>query len=67
MQPFEAVDLLRQKAVSKEFPSGGAYVFYENQYGVQFRSIENIIKEDSKEPDIFVNDNMIYDDDALII
>lgn len=45
MPPFAAIDMLKQKAVSLEHPSGGAYVFYENQYGVQFRSIEDIIKE----------------------
>ena len=45
LQPFVAIDMLRQKAVSLEHPSGGAFVFYENQYGMQFRSIEGIIKE----------------------
>ena len=45
MQPFAAIDMLRQKAVSQEFPSGGAFVFFENQYGVQFKSIESFFKE----------------------
>ena len=49
MQPFAAVDMLRQRAVSKEFPSGGAFVFYENQYGIQFRSVEGIITDGKKE------------------
>lgn len=48
MQPFAAIDMLRQKAVSKEFSSGGAFVFFENQYGVQFRSIEGIITDNKK-------------------
>lgn len=45
LAPFEAVDFLRQKAVSAEFPSGGAFVFFENQYGIQFRSIEGLLKD----------------------
>jgi len=44
-QPFEAIDLLRQKAVSQEYSSGGSFVFFENQYGVHFRSVENLIAE----------------------
>ncbi|NBP56713.1 hypothetical protein EBU71_09310 [bacterium] len=45
MKPFAAIDMLRQKAVSLEYPSGGVFVFYENQYGMQFRSIENLLRE----------------------
>lgn len=45
MRPFEAVDFLRQRAVSEEFASGGAYLFFENQYGVHFRSVEHLMKE----------------------
>lgn len=57
MQPFAAIDMLRQKAVSLEYPSGGVFVFYENQYGMQFRSIENLIKEgkDSKASKVFTH------------
>jgi len=42
---FQAVDFVRQKAVSAEYPSGGAFLFFENQYGVQFRSIEGLLAE----------------------
>lgn len=45
LNPFQAIDLLRQKAVSSEFASGGAYVFFENQFGYQFKSIEGLLKE----------------------
>lgn len=49
MQPFAAVDMLRQRAVSKDYPSGGVFVFFENQYGIQFRSVEGIVTEGKKE------------------
>lgn len=45
LNPFEAIDLLRQKAVSADFPSGGSFVFFENQYGIQFKSIEGLCKD----------------------
>lgn len=45
MTPFEAIDMLKQKAVSQEFSSGGAFVFFENQHGIHFKSIESLIKE----------------------
>ena len=45
--PFEAVDFLRQKAVAKR-PSGGVFVFFENQYGFQFISLEKLIEDGKK-------------------
>lgn len=45
LKPFQAIDFLRQKAVSSEFASGGSFVFYENQFGHQFKSIEGLMKE----------------------
>ncbi len=49
MHPFAAIDMLRQKAVSLEYPTGGAFVFYENQYGIQFRSIEGLLTDGKKD------------------
>lgn len=46
---FEAIDYVRQRAVSAEYPSGGVFLFFENQYGYQFRSIEGIISEGKKQ------------------
>lgn len=48
LNPFEAIDFLRQKAVSAEYPSGGSFVFFENQFGCQFRSIEGLLAEGKK-------------------
>lgn len=45
LPPFQAIDFLRQKAVSAEFASGGSYVFFENQFGYQFKSIEGLLKD----------------------
>lgn len=45
--PFEAIDLLRQRAIAKR-PSGGVFVFYENQHGFNFTSIERLLEEGMK-------------------
>lgn len=45
LKPFEAIDFLRQKAISAEFASGGSFVFFENQFGHQFKSVEALLKE----------------------
>lgn len=45
LSPFQAVDLIKQRSISQEFPTGGVFVFFENQYGLQFRSIEGLLKE----------------------
>lgn len=47
MTGFKAIDYLRQKAISK-LPSGGVFVFYENQYGYNFTSIEKLIEDGKK-------------------
>lgn len=49
LSPFSAIDFLRQRSVSAENPSGGAYVFFMNQYGFHFKSIENLLKEGKAE------------------
>ena len=51
--PFICIDMLRQKAVNKT-PFGGLFFFYENQYGIHFKSVDKMIEEgkstiDSKE------------------
>lgn len=44
MSPFQAIDYLRQKAIAKR-PSGGVYVFFENQYGYNFVTLEKLIED----------------------
>jgi hypothetical protein len=52
---FQAIDFLKNRAVSAEVPNS-SYVFYENQYGFHFRTIESLLytKRGSKE---FTYDN----------
>lgn len=47
LNPLAAIDFLRQKAVSKR-ASGGVFVFFENQYGLSFVTLEKLIEEGSK-------------------
>jgi len=42
--PLMAIDMLRQRAVSKEY-AASAYVFFENQSGFNFKTIEGLIKD----------------------
>lgn len=48
MNPLAAIDYLRQRAVAKR-PSGGVFVFFENQHGFNFVSLEKLIEEGSKD------------------
>lgn len=42
--PLVAIDMLRQRAVSKQY-AASAYVFFENQAGFNFKTIEGLIKD----------------------
>lgn len=44
LAPFESIDLIRQRAVSKDYPTS-SYVFFENQAGYYFKTIEGLIKD----------------------
>lgn len=44
LTPLETIDMCRQRAVSKQYASS-AYVFFENQSGFVFKTIEGLIKE----------------------
>lgn len=47
MNPFQAIDYLRQRAIAKR-PSGGVFVFFENQYGYNFITLEKLIEDGKK-------------------
>jgi hypothetical protein len=47
LNPLQAIDMCRQRAVSKNFASS-SYVFFENQAGFNFKTIEGLIKEGRK-------------------
>jgi len=42
MNPFESIDMIRQRAIGY-MPTGGVFVFYEDQKGIHFRSLESLI------------------------
>lgn len=44
ISPLQAIDMVRKRAVSKDFPSS-SYVFFENQSGFNFKTIEGLIKD----------------------
>jgi len=44
LHPLKAIDMLRQRAVSKDYASS-VYVFFENQAGFNFKTIEGLIKD----------------------
>lgn len=44
LNPLQSIDMCRQRAVSKDFPTS-SYVFFENQDGFNFKTIEGLIKD----------------------
>lgn len=42
--PLVAIDMLRQRAISKDY-AASSYVFFENQAGFNFKTIEGLIKD----------------------
>lgn len=49
LNPLQTIDMLRQRAVSKDY-SSSTYVFFENQSGFNFKTIEGLIKDSKKQP-----------------
>lgn len=45
LRPLEAIDFLRQRAVSSQYKTGGGYIFFENQHGLHFRSVSDLIND----------------------
>lgn len=43
LAPYAAIDFLRQRAVAKR-DSGGVFLFYENQDGLHFKTIESLVE-----------------------
>ena len=47
IKAFPAIDMLRQRAISMA-PTGGVFVFFQNQSGIIFKSIETLMEESKK-------------------
>ena len=59
MHPLEAIDMLKQDSISKKFKSS-LFVFFENQKGFNFTTIENLF-ETGKE---FIGDKVFFLDET---
>jgi hypothetical protein len=60
-KPFEAIDLIRKRAVSEEDKSS-SYVFFENQDGFVFKTIEKLFSEGDTGDRVFTHDSTIRTD-----
>jgi len=47
IKAFPALDMLRQRAISMA-PTGGVFVFFQNQTGIVFKSLETMMEESKK-------------------
>lgn len=55
VQPFEAIDLLRRRSMSIEDKSS-SYVFFENQLGFHFKTLEKLFSDSNVGDRVFTND-----------
>jgi hypothetical protein len=44
LNPLQTIDMCRKRAVSKQFPTS-SYVFFENQAGFNFKTVEGLLKD----------------------
>lgn len=61
LYPFQAIDAIKKRSVSRKYESS-SYVFFENQYGYVFKTLEEILEEAKKDENIISGDmNFFYD------
>lgn len=63
LQPFQAIDMLRQRAVSSEYKSS-SFCFFENRKGFNFTTIERMIDEGGKQIATGNHDKVFFFDTA---
>ncbi len=61
LYPFQAIDAIKKRAVSRSYNSS-TYMFFENQYGYCFKTIEEVLSEAAKDPQIITGDRNFYFD-----
>jgi hypothetical protein len=61
LYPFQAIDAIKKRAVSRGHNSS-TYVFFENQYGYCFKTIEEVLSDAAKDPQITNGDRNFYFD-----
>ena len=59
LKPFEAIDKIRRRAISRSHASS-SYCFYENRLKYVFATIENIIAEGKKDPSVASGDRNFF-------
>jgi hypothetical protein len=64
LKPFDAISMLRRRSISIEDKSS-SYVFFQNQEGFHFKTLENLFKSGSVGDRIFTNDPTIGKDIRL--
>jgi hypothetical protein len=62
--PFDAIKMIRKRSSSIEDKSS-AYVFFENQEGFHFRTIENLMTQNNVGDRVFTNDETLHSDITL--
>lgn len=55
LKPFQAIDKIRRRAVSRSNKSS-SYCFFENRFGYTFATIEHLIAEGKKDPTVVTGD-----------
>ena len=61
--PFQAIDAIKKRSVSRSYLSS-SYMFYENQFGYNFKTLEEILSEASSDPRILEGDLVFFYDVA---
>lgn len=59
LRPFQAIDKIKKRAVSRDKISS-SFVFYENQHGYNFRTIEQLLVDARNDPQIKEGDRNFY-------
>ena len=60
LRPLEAIDFLRRRAVSNEYPSS-SFVFYESRDGFVFTTVEELIEKGSKSLEGYSDKEFFFD------
>lgn len=61
MTPFQAIDFVRQKAVSSQYQSS-SFCFYENRKGFNFTTIERLFEQGAKDVESGTTDKIFFFD-----
>lgn len=63
LYPFQAIDAIKKRAVSRSYKSS-SYMFFENQHGFVFKTLEEILESAKTDQNILSGDMVFYLDGA---